>query len=380
MILVMFMLTCGKLTFAQIRISATGWCGAVCGVVKYWASSYRRAMFQTLEDFSDSLSRLPSAHSIWRDQAIARQKILTKPPGALGRLEDIAIFLAGWGSSAEPRAEKIDVLVFAGNHGVTAQGVSPYPPEVTTQMVANFEAGGAAINAITTAARLGLHVIPLKLNHATNDITASAAMDEDELLEAPNAGAAAVRQDADIIALGEMGIGNTTIAAALAARSLGGTAAGWVGPGTGLDGAGVKQKTAVVERALALHERAPMTAIETLRRVGGRETAAVAGAIVAARHARIPVLLDGYVVAAGLAPLTCENALIVEHCIAGHVSAEPAHRKLLRLMALEPILDLGMRLGEGTGAAVASGILRAACAAHNNMATFAQAGVSNRDG
>jgi nicotinate-nucleotide--dimethylbenzimidazole phosphoribosyltransferase len=199
------------------------------------------------------------------------------------------------------------------------------------------------------------------------------------LLEALNAGARAADKGGDLIALGEMGIGNTTIAAALAAAALGGTGADWAGPGTGLSAEGVAHKAAVIDEALALHRGAAGSAADILCRLGGRETAAIAGAILAARHKLIPVVLDGYVVTASLAPLFRDNPAIADHCIAGHLSAEPAHRRLLDRLGLRPLLDLRMRLGEGTGATLAVAILRAAVSAHNGMATFAEARVANRD-
>lgn len=335
-------------------------------------------MFSDLQAFADALNDLPPANEAWRDKARERQRQLTKPAGSLGRLEEAAIFLAGWGHRAAPAADRARVVVFAGNHGVTAQGVSPYPPEVTEQMVANFARGGAAINAIAGACDVGLEVVPLSLDRPTCDISREPAMSEDALLEALNAGAAVVEKGDDLLALGEMGIGNTTIAAALSARSLGGAGADWAGPGTGLDADGVSLKARIVDQALATHARSATSASETLRCLGGRETAAIAGAILAARHSSMPVVLDGYVVTASLAPLFRDNAAIVDHCIAGHCSAEPGHRRLLDRLGLTPLLDLGMRLGEGTGATLAVSLLRAAVAAHNQMATFAEARVANR--
>jgi nicotinate-nucleotide--dimethylbenzimidazole phosphoribosyltransferase len=337
-------------------------------------------MFSSLSAFADALHDLPPANESRRDFAHAREQQLTKPAGALGRLEECAVFLAGWGSSPHPRADSARVVVFAGNHGVTARGVSPYPPDVTEQMVANFANGGAAINAIAKAANVALEVVPLSLDRPTGDISRQEAMNEAELLEALNSGARAVGTGADLVAFGEMGIGNTTIAAALAAAALGGTGADWAGPGTGLSAEGVALKAAVVDEALALHRGAGGSAAEILRRLGGRETAAIAGAILAARHKLIPVVLDGYVVTASLAPLFRENPAIADHCLAGHLSAEPAHRRLLERFGMRPLLDLGMRLGEGTGATLAVAILRAAVAAHNEMATFAEARVANRGG
>lgn len=308
--------------------------------------------------------------------ARARQAVLTKPPGSLGRLEEIAIFFAGWQGHERPALRRGSALVFAGNHGVVAQGVSPYPPEVTVQMVANFEAGGAAINALAAAAGLELRVIPLELDRPTADFTAAPAMSAEDCLAALNAGSAAVDIGQDVVIIGEMGIGNSTAAAALCARAFGGEAAYWVGPGTGLSDSGVARKAEVVTRALALHAEAPHTAFETLRRLGGREIAAMAGAVLRARQLHIPVVLDGFIGCSAVAPLAAQNPHIVDHCLAGHCSAEPGHARLLERLHLDPLLHLGMRLGEASGAAVAVPVIRSALAAHAQMATFAEAGVS----
>lgn len=335
-------------------------------------------MFATLSDFHDALHDLPPANEAWRGQARERQTQLTKPPGSLGRLEECAVFLAGWGDEAAPLVENPRIIVFAGNHGVTARGVSPFPPDVTEQMVSNFAAGGAAINALAKSCGASLDVVPLALDRPTGDISRRAAMSEAELLEALNAGAAAVAQGGDLLAFGEMGIGNTTVAAALAALAFGGTGADWAGAGTGLDAEGIAHKARVLDEVIALHGAAAHNGAEMMRLAGGRETAAIAGAILAARHRRVPVVLDGYVVSASLAPLFCDNPAIVEHCIAGHCSAERAHAKLLGYFGLRPLLDLDMRLGEGTGAAVAISVVKAAVCAHNEMATFTEARVANR--
>lgn len=333
--------------------------------------------FQNLAAFADALHDLPPANESCRAAARERQLQLTKPAGSLGRLEDCAVFLAGWGSGERPRIDDPRVVVFAGNHGVVARGVSPFPADVTVQMVANFANGGAAINAIAKSCGVALDVVPLALDRPTDDISREAAMSEAELLDALNAGAAAVAKGGDLLAFGEMGIGNTTVAAALAAMALGGSGADWAGAGTGLDAAGIARKASVIDEVLARHVTAKGAA-ETLRRVGGRETAAIAGAVLAARHRGIPVVLDGYVVTASVAPLFADNPAIVEHCLAGHCSAERAHRHLLERLGLKPLLDLGMRLGEGTGAVLAMALLRAAAAAHNEMATFAEARVANK--
>jgi nicotinate-nucleotide--dimethylbenzimidazole phosphoribosyltransferase len=332
--------------------------------------------FGSAAAFAATLSALPGPDQSARDAATARQAELTKPPGSLGQLEDIAVFLAGWQGRARPRIARGRVAVFAGNHGVVAHGVSAFPAAVTAEMVRNFRNGGAAINALATAAGLELVVVPLALDTPTADFTVAPAMTEAECLAALNAGAAVVEDGVDLLVLGEMGIGNSTAAAALCARSFGGGARDWVGPGTGVDLAGLARKIAVVDAAVAHHATAPLTPFETLRRVGGREIAAIAGAVVAARTKGVAVVLDGFICSSAIAPLAAGHPDIVAHCIAGHCSLEPGHARLLAQLGLEPLLTLGMRLGEGSGAAVAAGVIRAALAAHDEMATFAEAGVS----
>lgn len=332
--------------------------------------------FASIADFEVALARPRNIDGEAQEAARARQMTLTKPAGSLGRLEDIAIFFAGWQSRARPRLDRARAAIFAGNHGVAVHGVSAFPSTVTAQMVANFEAGGAAINALSAAAGLELKIVALDLDRPTADFTAAPAMTPAECLDALNAGAAVVDERIDMIVLGEMGIANSTAAAALCARSFGGTAADWVGPGTGVDTQGVARKAEVVERAVAVHAHAGRSAFETLRRVGGRETAAIAGAAVRARQLGVPVLLDGFICCAAIAPLASDNPAIADHCIAGHCSAEPGHVLLLEKLGLDPLLSLGMRLGEGSGAAVAAGVVRASLAAHDRMATFAEAAVS----
>lgn len=332
--------------------------------------------FASIADFEAALADLGGPDADARSAALGRQAQLTKPAGSLGHLEDIAVFFAGWQARERPRLDRARAVIFAGNHGVTIHGVSAFPASVTAQMVANFEAGGAAINALSLAAGLELRVIAIDLDRPTADFAAGPAMTATECLDALNAGAAVVEEDLDLIVLGEMGIGNSTAAAALCARSFGGGAAAWTGPGTGVDDAGITRKIAVVERALAVHDYAARSAFETLRRVGGREIAAIAGAVVRARQFGIPVLLDGFICSSAVAPLASDNPAIVDHCLAGHCSAEPGHRLLLDKLGLDPLLTLGMRLGEGSGAAVAAGVVRAALAAHDGMATFAEAAVS----
>ena len=240
-----------------------------------------------------------------------------------------------------PVLDDVEVLVFAGNHGVVARGVSPYPATVTTQMVANFAAGGAAINQLARHAGATLRVIPLQLDTPTADIVTAPAMTTAEFAAALDAGYAAVRPGTSLLCLGEMGIGNTTAAAALCTALFGGE--DWTGLGTGIDPDGLQRKRAAVHDAAVRH--AGGDALELLRCLGGRELAAIAGAIVAARHLGVPVLLDGFVCTSAAAPLAVLQPGALDHCLAAHVSAEAAHRRLLRQLDLPPLLDFGMRLG-----------------------------------
>ncbi|AKM09981.1 nicotinate-nucleotide--dimethylbenzimidazole phosphoribosyltransferase [Croceicoccus naphthovorans] len=332
--------------------------------------------FATADAFTDALHSLPAPDLSASAAAEARQAQLTKPAGSLGRLEEIAVFMAQWQGNPRPRADRIAAVIFAGNHGCAVQGISAFPPEVTEQMVANFRDGGAAINALTHACGASLDVIALDLNRPTADISYGPAMSEGECLDALNSGAAAVSGECDLLLPGEMGIGNTTPAAALCAASFGGGAASWVGRGTGVDDATFARKRHLVARALVLHEQHCTSAFEALRRLGGREIVAMAGAMLAARQKRIPVMLDGFIACSAIAPLAREVPGIVDHCLAAHQSGEGAHGRLLAALRLQPLLALDMRLGEGSGAAVAAQIVRSALSAHDRMATFAEAAVA----
>lgn len=335
--------------------------------------------FDNLDDIRTFCRDLPAGNDRFADAAAQRQRNLTKPPGSLGRLEELAIWLARWQHGESPKLDRVTVAVFAGNHGVAARGVSAYPQAVTEQMVANFTAGGAAINQIAKLACAELRVVPIALDRPTRDFTVATAMDVDEFLSAVDIGYRTVPEDGDLLAIGEMGIANTTTAALLCAAMLGGGAARWAGRGTGVDDEGLARKREAIEAALDCHRDILADPLAVAAALGGRELAAMAGAILAARRHRIPVLLDGFVATSAILPLARLDAGILDHCRAGHVSAESGHRELLRELGLDPLLDLGMRLGEGSGAGLAILLLRAALACHTGMATFAEAGVSNAD-
>lgn len=333
--------------------------------------------FSSLAEFRGILRDAPDADKDAAAGATARNAQLTKPPAALGRLEDLAIWYAGWRGDPRPRIEAPQVVIFAGNHGVAARGVSAFPAEVTAQMVLNFQACGAAINQLARTFGAAMAVQALDLDRPTADFTTGAAMSEQEVVIALAAGWQAVDPQTDLLVAGEMGIGNTTSAAAVAAALYGGTAADWVGRGTGIDDAGLERKSEVVAAGLAYHRAALSDPLEVLRRLGGRELAAMAGAIAAARAHRVPVILDGFICCAAAATLDRAVPGALDHCVAGHRSAEVAHSRLLDALGKAPLLDLGLRLGEGSGAALAIGVLQAAVACHSGMATFAEAGVSD---
>ena len=336
------------------------------------------ASLDGFDDIRSLAAALPSADAQAQQRAQARDAELTKPAGALGRLEEIAIWAAAWQGHNPPTVTHPQVCVFAGNHGVTAQGVSAFPSEVTVQMVANFSHGGAAINQLSAVNGARLDVIPLDLDRPTSDFTEGPAMTEAECTAAIAAGMNAVAADTDMLCIGEMGIGNTTVAAALSCALFGGKGQDWAGRGTGIDDDALALKARVVDAAMARHGEALKDPLEALRRVGGRELAAMFGAVLAARLRRVPVILDGYVASAAAAVLAQMALGGLDHALAGHVSQEPGHKRLLQNLTMAPLLDLDMRLGEASGAAVALGVVRAAIATHSGMATFADACVSEK--
>ncbi|WP_422029709.1 nicotinate-nucleotide--dimethylbenzimidazole phosphoribosyltransferase [Roseovarius sp.] len=332
--------------------------------------------FGSVEAFSQLLQDLPEEDAAARAAAQERNGQLTKPPGALGRLEDLAAWYCAWRGDAKPVISRPQVIVFAGNHGVTAQGISAFPADVTAQMVANFEAGGAAINQLANAFGARMDVHALELERPTADFTQGPAMAAEEFVAALKTGWEAVDPEADLLVVGEMGIGNTTAAAAMALALYGGEAGDWTGRGTGVSDEALRLKADVVARAVAANAGCGADGLEVLRCLGGREIAAMAGAMVRARGLRIPVILDGFICTAAAACLAVTRKGALDHAVAGHVSAEAAHPALLERLGKEPLLAMGMRLGEGSGGALAIGVLKGAVACHSGMATFAEAGVS----
>lgn len=332
----------------------------------------------TFEEIRALVRNLPGPDLDAGTAAVQRERQLTKPTGALGRLEEIAEWMATWQGQHPPEVRRPRVAVFAGNHGVAARGVSAYPSEVTVQMVANFQNGGAAVNQLCEVADADLRVYELDLENPTADFTQGPAMGEEECCRAMAYGMMAVESGVQLLALGEMGIGNSTAAAAICCALFGGEARDWAGRGTGVDDAGLARKVAAIEAGLAANPQAKDDPFEALRRFGGYELAAIAGAVLAARMGRVPVLLDGFACTAAAAVLHKADRRALDHCMVAHRSVEPGHGRLMEAIGKAPLLDLGMRLGEGSGAALAITIVKSAVACHAGMATFSQAGVSDR--
>lgn len=336
-------------------------------------------------------------HDSARTAAQARQGQLTKPPGALGRLEALAIQLAAMQGREKPQMVQVQISVFAGDHGVAEEGVSLFPQAVTAEMVKNFARGGAAINVLAKQIGATLEVVNLgtvfdtgelpgvlqcNLGKGTANFAKTAAMTGSQLAAALQAGsdsaARAAKSGATLFIGGEMGIANTTAAAALACALLNLQPQQLAGPGTGLDSAGVQHKATVVARALALHAAHLADPLEVLRRLGGFEIAALAGAFISCAQRGITVLVDGYITTAAALLAVRIQPSVASWLMYAHRSAEPGHILMLEALQAEPLLNLGMRLGEGSGAAVAVPVIRLACALHNDMATFAEAGVSDK--
>ncbi len=330
-------------------------------------------------EFSKLLEELPIGSTSAVEMVRQRDKTLTKPLGSLGQLEYLVEFMARWQETDKPAMNNPMVAIFAGNHGVTDQAISAFPSSVTAQMVANFTTGGAAISQISKLHGLNLRVFELAIDIPTGDITCAAALSDKACAATIAYGMEAIAGEPDLLCIGEMGIGNTTIAAAIYAALFGGTGSDWVGAGTGIDEAGIGRKAKVVDRALAHHKENLDHPLKILARIGGREFAAMLGAIVAARHQKIPVIIDGYVATAAAAIAYAMNPEILDHCIFAHVSDENAHGKALKEINKQPILDLGMRLGEGSGAALGAVLVKTALYIHNNMATFGDANVDEKE-
>jgi nicotinate-nucleotide--dimethylbenzimidazole phosphoribosyltransferase len=309
----------------------------------------------------------------------AREAVLTKPAGALARLEEVTLWLASWQAKHPPSVEHPRVAVFAGNHGVAALGVSAFPADVTKQMVLNFTSGGAAVNQLAKNADADLRVYEMALDNPTQDFTQAPALSEAQAAGAMAYGMMCVEPGIDLLALGEMGIANTTSASAMAAALFGGRGADWAGPGTGVHGPQLNRKAEVIDLGLQRHKSTFHDPLQILQCLGGHELAAITGAVMAARMARVPVLLDGFATTVAASILLKLDPHALDHCLVAHCSAEPGHRRLLDHIGKKPLLEFGMRLGEASGAALAIPLVRAAALCHSGMASFAEAGVSGKE-
>ena len=319
------------------------------------------------------LQRLPEADAAAAAAVHERAAHILRPSGALAWLDELAEWVAGWQRTDRPRVEHPVGLIFAGDHGVAeAEAVSAYPTTVTEAMFEAYRQGRSTISAFARHAGARVDAVDVGIGRPTGDIRYEAALPVERFEEIVEIAVAAVdRLDADLLVLGEMGIGNTTPAAAVAAALAGGETAAWVGRGTGIDDTGLARKQAAVQQSV--RRIAGITdPIEVLREVGGAELAAIAAATMAARQRSLPVVLDGYVVTSSVLPLVMVEPTALDHCIVGHCSAEAGHRRLLERLGKRPLLDLDMRLGEGTGAMAAVPLVAMACAGITEVPTFAE--------
>jgi nicotinate-nucleotide--dimethylbenzimidazole phosphoribosyltransferase len=325
------------------------------------------------EDFRVLLDKLPEPdEKVEADirRVFARAALAQGP---FGLMEDIAAWFAGWTGRANPQVSRPLVAIFAGTHGVAAHGVSPRPVTATAEAVELCAAGGAAINQVCLTYDLGLKVFDLALDLPTGDITREPALDERGCAATMAFGMEAIAGGSDLLCLGDMGVGNSTVAAALLAALFGGEGRDWVGPGSGADEAAVARKAAIVDQALDLHGPHLDDPLEALARVGGREFAAIAGAILAARMERIPVLIDGFPATAAAAVLHKVKPGALDHCLLASLSPEPGHRRAAEFIGMEPVLDLGIGHGEGVGAALGAGLVKAAVQMASGMAVAQRA-------
>jgi nicotinate-nucleotide--dimethylbenzimidazole phosphoribosyltransferase len=329
----------------------------------------------TAESLRSLLDRLPGPDERAASAVLDRAARVLRPVGALARLDAVATWMAGWQRSAVPEVSAPAAIIFAADHGVVEEGVSAYPSEVTRAMVKALEDGVATASVLARSVGAQMAVVDVGVGLPSVNLAREAALDHDRFAECVRAGREAVAATGcDLLVLGEVGIGNSTAAAALCAALFGGSAERWTGRGAGLDDAGLARKVAVVETARS-RLGSELPPLEVLREVGGAEIAAIAGAVVEARLRSTPVLLDGFVVSAAVAALHLERPGALAHCWAGHRSEEPGHGALLERLDMEPILDLSMRLGEGTGALAAIPLVRLACDAVTRVATFEEWGL-----
>ncbi|AGA65247.1 Nicotinate-nucleotide--dimethylbenzimidazole phosphoribosyltransferase [Liberibacter crescens BT-1] len=323
------------------------------------------------DDFRTLMMNLPGPNQEIAAHAQKNNQNLKKPQGSLGRIETIAMWLAAW-TGRPPAVNRPLVAIFAGNHGISRHGITPLPTIATQKMVKNFSSGGAAINQICMAYDLGLKVFDLALDYPTDDITENAALSERDCAATMAFGMESVAGQTDLLCIGEVGIGNTTIAAAINYALYGGSVEDWIGASSESNKEILNCKLEIVKKAVAFHRNHLSDPFELMRRLGGREIAAMAGAILAARIQRIPVIIDGYASTAAASILKAINPSALDHCLLGHLSKEPGHLLATTFLGKTPLLSLEMCLGEGTGAALAAGIVKAAAACHSGMSTFSK--------
>ncbi len=330
---------------------------------------------KTFDQIKKILNALPSSNEKVIKEAQSYQDNLLKPKRSLGILEQLAVFYCGWRNCLKPEIKFPQTIIFAGNHGVYNQSISPFPQEVTMQMVKAFKKKKAAINQLSSAFNSNLEVIELDLNKPTLDFTKGPSMSKVEFMKAFNIGFNSIKSRSDTVILGEMGIGNTTVASAITSALIGGEVSSWVGRGTSQDNSFISNKVSVINKGLNINKnRDPL---EVLRCLGGRELVAIFASTIRARLLKIPVIIDGFICSASILPAYLIEKSSIEHCIFGHCSAEKGHKKLLKFFNKKALLNLKMALGEGTGATLALGILKSALDCHNKMGTFKNTEVSN---
>jgi nicotinate-nucleotide--dimethylbenzimidazole phosphoribosyltransferase len=319
------------------------------------------------DDYRNLLTRLPGPNERAAAQVRADFSKMRKPAGSLGRLEELAAWLAAW-SRRPPAVTRPLVAIFAGNHGIARKDVSPRQPDATAEMVELYAAGGAAVNQVCIAGDLGLKVFDLALHLPTADISDDAALDERACAATMAFGMEAIAGGVDLISIGDLGVGNSTVAAAICAALFGGAGTQWAGPGSGADAAMVARKAEFVDKAVAVHANHLKDPLEVLRRLGGREFAAIAGAILAARIEHVPVIIDGFAGTAAAAVLHAANPSALDHCLLAGLSLEPGHALAAEKLGLKPLLDLSISQGEGVSAGIATGIVKTAALVHSGMA------------
>ena len=336
----------------------------------------QKTAISSLQEVRNLIKELPGPDLESLKKFTLHDAQLTKPMGSLGKLETLVEWLTSWQAQYPPSLNHPRTSVFAGNHGVAKYGVSAFPSSVTSEMVKNFVEGGAAVNQLCKTFDADLRVYELGLEHPTSDFTKEPAMTEEDCVRAMAYGMMAIEPGLDVVCLGEMGIGNTTSAAAVSMGLFGGKAEEWVGRGTGITPKTLEKKIKLVQAAVDFHLPQTEDPLSIFAALGGLELAAIIGTIIAARLARVPVILDGFACTASAAVLFALDPTTIDHCLVAHRSVEPGHTKLLELMCKDPLFDLGLRLGEGSGATLALGILKAAVNCHTGMATFSSAGIS----